>query len=94
MHKYSKKFGRRKSAANPLENPEPPVESSFKVFERPHDGHRSVPSFDGGVKFARAMGTVDSHKENNLFEGIKVNTVNRLVLKIYRKSRGATRVYP
>ncbi|KAF7938152.1 hypothetical protein BELL_0045g00150 [Botrytis elliptica] len=73
-----KSFGRRKSTANALENPEPPVESSFKVFERPPaGGHKSGPSFDGGVKFARASGTADSHKEDNLFEGMKVNTVNR-----------------
>ncbi|KAG4031546.1 hypothetical protein MFRU_009g03110 [Monilinia fructicola] len=78
MHKFPKKFGRRKSTANALENPEPPVESSFKVFERPQPGaHKSGPSFDGGVKFARAIGTPDSHKEDNLFEGMKVNTVNR-----------------
>ncbi|RAL63167.1 hypothetical protein DID88_004247 [Monilinia fructigena] len=78
MHKFPKKFGRRKSTANALENPEPPVESSFKVFERPQQGaHKSGPSFDGGVKFARAIGTADSHKEDNLFEGMKVNTVNR-----------------
>ncbi|TEY29800.1 hypothetical protein BOTCAL_0921g00010 [Botryotinia calthae] len=73
-----KSFGRRKSTANALENTEPPVESSFKVFERPQaGGHKSGPSFDGGVKFARASGTADSHKEDNLFEGMKVNTVNR-----------------
>ncbi|TGO31250.1 hypothetical protein BPAE_0001g01480 [Botrytis paeoniae] len=73
-----KSFGRRKSTANALDNPEPPVESSFKVFERPQaGGHKSGPSFDGGVKFARASGTADSHKEDNLFEGMKVNTVNR-----------------
>lgn len=96
MHKFPKKFGRRKSTANALENPEPPVESSFKVFERPQPGaHKSGPSFDGGVKFARAIGTPDSHKEDNLFEGMKVNTVNRLVLKIHRTFRGTTtRVYP
>ncbi|KAK6614029.1 hypothetical protein H4I96_00350 [Botrytis cinerea] len=73
-----KSFGRRKSTANALENTDPPVESSFKVFERPQaGGHKSGPSFDGGVKFARASGTADSHKEDNLFEGMKVNTVNR-----------------
>ncbi|TGO41306.1 hypothetical protein BHYA_0023g00160 [Botrytis hyacinthi] len=73
-----KSFGRRKSTANALDIPEPPVESSFKVFERPQaGGHKSGPSFDGGVKFARASGTADSHKEDNLFEGMKVNTVNR-----------------
>ncbi|TGO64165.1 hypothetical protein BCON_0008g00120 [Botryotinia convoluta] len=73
-----KSFGRRKSTANALDNPEPPVESSFKVFERPQaGGHKSGPSFDGGVKFTRASGTADSHKEDNLFEGMKVNTVNR-----------------
>ncbi|KAF7905524.1 uncharacterized protein EAF01_006045 [Botrytis porri] len=73
-----KSFGRRKSTANALDNPEPPVESSFKVFERPQAGvHKSGPSFDGGVKFARASGTADPHKEDNLFEGMKVNTVNR-----------------
>ncbi|QSZ28541.1 hypothetical protein DSL72_003039 [Monilinia vaccinii-corymbosi] len=78
MHKFPKKFGRRKSTANALDNPEPPVESSFKVFERPQPGgHKSGPSFDGGVKFARAIGTDDAHKEDNLFEGMKVNTVNR-----------------
>ncbi|CAD6448360.1 c75b26c0-05be-41b4-8df2-d11e2c2044fd [Sclerotinia trifoliorum] len=73
-----KNFGRRKSTANAIENPEPPVESSFKVFERPQvGGHKSGPSFDGGAKFARGSGTADSHKEDNLFEGMKVNTVNR-----------------
>ncbi|TGO60476.1 hypothetical protein BOTNAR_0145g00010 [Botryotinia narcissicola] len=73
-----KSFGRRKSTANALDIPEPPVESSFKVFESPQaGGHKSGPSFDGGVKFARASGTADSQKEDNLFEGMKVNTVNR-----------------
>lgn len=93
-----KSFGRRKSTANALDNPEPPVESSFKVFERPQaGGHKSGPSFDGGVKFARAIGTADSHKEDNLFEGMKVNTVNRLVLKFYLGGRfrgPTTRVHP
>ncbi|KAI9650299.1 hypothetical protein NHQ30_000312 [Ciborinia camelliae] len=78
MPKFPVTFGRRKSPANPLENPEPPVEPSFKVFERPQPGgHKPVPSFDGGVKFARATGTAGSHKEDNIFEGMKVNTINR-----------------
>lgn len=84
-----KSFGRRKSTANALEDSEPPVQSSFKVFERPQPGgHKSGPSFDGGVRFARTSGTADSHKEDNLFEGMKVNTVNRLVLKIHLEGSG------
>ncbi|PQE11688.1 hypothetical protein CJF32_00004822 [Rutstroemia sp. NJR-2017a WRK4] len=79
MPKFPKNFGRRKSAANALEIPsEPSVEHSFKVFERPQQGgHTAHPSFDGGVKFARATTSADSHKEDNIFDGMKVNTINR-----------------
>ncbi|KAM3066835.1 hypothetical protein ACMFMG_006984 [Clarireedia jacksonii] len=79
MPKFPKNFGRRKSAANALESPsESSVEHSFKVFERPQQGgHTANPSFDGGVKFARTTGSADSQKEDNIFDGMKVNTFNR-----------------
>jgi hypothetical protein len=96
MPKFPKNFGRRKSAANALENPsDSSVEHSFKVFERPQQGgHTANPSFDGGVKFARATASADSHKEDNIFDGMKVNTINRLVLDLYLHGESLTGVYP
>jgi hypothetical protein len=74
MPKFPIGFGRRKSAANVLEDVQdaPVAEHSFKVFERPEESSKS---FDGGAKFARAAAASSgrpktSHKEDNMFEGI------------------------
>jgi hypothetical protein len=75
MPKFPKNFGRRKSAANVLEDVQdaPVAEQSFKVFER-SDG--SGKSFDGGLKLKKAAGDAPvhrpktSHREENMFEGI------------------------
>lgn len=78
MPKFPKAFGRRKSNGTPFEDiPDVPAgESTFKVFERLDGGSRS---FDGGVKFARALnGSTTrprtSHlEEDNMFDNLGNN---------------------
>jgi hypothetical protein len=78
MPKFPKAFGRRKSNTNVFEDvPDVPAgEGTFKVFERPDGGSKS---FDGGVKFAKAINghtarPKTSHLEDdNMFENIGNN---------------------
>lgn len=77
MPKFPKGFGRRKSTANALEDLQnAPVsgESSFRVLDRPIQGHNKNSSFDGGIKLAKDLGRPTSSPmqriEDNMFAGI------------------------
>lgn len=51
----------------------PAGESTFRVFERPAEAHKS---FDGGMKLAKAMGRPNSQplfNEDNIFEESREN---------------------
>lgn len=63
---------RRKSAGNALEDPDRPVESSFRVLERPGTGSRSI---DGGSALNRAGENGHARKQSdpypdNIFAGL------------------------
>ena len=74
MPKFPKGFGRRKSANAFEDNPEAPVEHTFKVFER-----ETGKSFDGGAKLAKATVVAPvrpktSHlDDDNMFKNIGKN---------------------
>ena len=73
MPKFPKGFGRRKSAANVLEDVQtsPVGQTSFRVFERPDSGSKS---FDGGLKLAKntpKAKEIQRHNEDNIFEDMK-----------------------
>jgi|ERR1700735_2359953 hypothetical protein len=75
MPKLPKSFGRRRSTANTLEEIQnsPPVQPSFRVFERPDGGSKS---FDGGLKLAKyspKLAGYQRHNEDNMFEDLKFN---------------------
>ena len=72
MPKLPKSFGRRRSTANALEEIQnsPPVQPSFRVFERPDGGSKS---FDGGMKLAKYSPKLAGHNEDNMFEDLKFN---------------------
>ncbi|KMP05846.1 hypothetical protein DIZ76_014958 [Coccidioides immitis] len=71
--KLPKSFARRKSSGNALEDVKPPVEPSFRVFERPHGSSKS---FDGTSALQRLAGNqgetpVDDPYPDNIFAGIE-----------------------
>lgn len=75
MPKLPKGFGRRRSTANALEEFQnsPPVQPSFRVFERPDGASKS---FDGGLKPAKYSpkpASYQGHNEDNMFEDLKFN---------------------
>jgi hypothetical protein len=75
MPKLPKSFGRRRSTANALEEIQdpPPIQPSFRVFERPDEASKS---FDGGVKpanYSPKPASYRRHNEDNMFEDLKYN---------------------
>ncbi|EEP82930.1 predicted protein [Uncinocarpus reesii 1704] len=71
--KLPKGFARRKSSGNALEEVQPPVEPSFRVFERPHGPSKS---FDGSSALQRMSGShreasLDDPYPDNIFAGIE-----------------------
>lgn len=74
MPKLPKGFGRRRSTANALDEAQnsPQVQPSFRVFERPDAGSKSI---DGGLKPAKHSSKPASLQKynDNIFEDLKVN---------------------